>query len=170
MASSEDGRAELSCIQCKKLKRRCSKDLPACLLCSRVRRRCEYPKPPSTLARPISSSAFGSPGTQSRVRTPISLSSRFDAPSAPNPQTSSSLAGCFVDSVASRGKDAAVPVDLLWKDICPGALPFTHTEARNVVEEYYRSTHTWFPISETYMDSIPKSCLTMSFSLQAQSR
>lgn len=167
MASSEDGRAELSCIQCKKLKRRCSKDLPACLLCSRVRRRCEYPKPSSTPTRPNLSSGFESPGVQSRVRTPISLSSRSDALSAPNPQISSSLAGCFVDSVASRGKDAAIPVDLLWQDICPGAVPFTHVEARHVVEEYYKSTHTWLPISETYMAPYLNSYLTVSLSFKA---
>lgn len=167
MASSEDGRAELSCIQCKKLKRRCSKDLPACLLCSRVRRRCEYPKPSSTPTRPILSTAFESPGAQSRVRTPISLSSRSDALSAPNPQASYSLASCFVDSVASRGKDAAISVDLLWHDICPGAIPFTHIEARHIVEEYYKSTHTWLPISETCMAPYLNSYLTVSLSIQA---
>lgn len=36
--------AELSCTACRRLKRKCSKDLPTCALCKRVRRRCgEWP-------------------------------------------------------------------------------------------------------------------------------
>jgi hypothetical protein len=38
-----DSRADQSCLACKKLKRKCDKQLPTCALCSRTRRPCEYP-------------------------------------------------------------------------------------------------------------------------------
>ena len=38
-----DSKADQSCLACKKLKRKCDKQLPACALCSRTRRSCEYP-------------------------------------------------------------------------------------------------------------------------------
>ena len=37
---AEAHRAELSCTACRRLKRKCSKELPSCSLCKRVRRRC----------------------------------------------------------------------------------------------------------------------------------
>lgn len=115
-------RAEQSCASCKRLKRRCSKDLPACQLCSRVGRRCDYSSIPSTPTRSDTEPRAERIG--GRTETPSSFPFRSDVSLAPfvsdiSSKTSSELATCFLDSVATRGVEVTPPSALLWRDVCP---------------------------------------------------
>jgi len=140
-------RAEQSCASCKRLKRRCSKDLPTCLLCSRVGRRCDYTVGPLTPTRsdPDSSNTR----LQTRPGTPNAFS--FRANVVPNPfvpsREPSNLATCFLDSVAMRGVDATLPCDLLWLDVCPGMDALAADQAASITDRYFSTTHSWLPIS-----------------------
>lgn len=151
-ASNDPERAEQSCASCKRLKRRCSKDLPTCLLCSRVGRRCDYSIGPVTPTRsdPGSSNAR----VQTRSGTPSSFLFRSDV--LPNPfvpptpsKGPSDLATCFLDSVAMRGVEAALPCDLLWRDVCSGLGEVSADEAASVADRYFSTTHSWLPIGKS---------------------
>jgi hypothetical protein len=154
--SNDSERAEQSCASCKRLKRRCSKDLPTCLLCSRVGRRCDYSTGPVTPTRsdPDSSSAR----LQTRSGTPSSFLFRSDVlpnpfvPPTP-PRGSSNLATCFLDSVAMRGTDASLPCDLLWRDVCPGLDEVSADDAAAIVDRYFSTTHSWLPIGKLHSRS-----------------
>lgn len=132
--------AELSCISCRRLKRRCTKDLPKCSLCSRVGRACEYPTPDATPDRqgaprpdrPDSntSSYFGSPGSV----PDLGITAR------PLP------AAFFVDSVASRGTKAPLSNDLLWDHVVSEPAALSTAQAEQVADTYFASTHQWLPI------------------------
>jgi hypothetical protein len=150
-ASNDPERAEQSCASCKRLKRRCSKDLPTCLLCSRVGRRCDYSIGPVTPTRsdPGSSNAR----VQTRSGTPTSFLFRSDV--LPNPfvpptpsKGPSDLATCFLDSVAMRGVEAALPCDLLWRHVCSGLGEVSADEAASIADRYFSTTHSWLPIGK----------------------
>lgn len=142
-------RAEQSCASCKRLKRRCSKDLPRCQLCSRVGRRCDYSSVPSTPTRsdtePRTERIRGRAGTPSSfpIGSDVSLAPFVsDVPS----KESSELATCFLDSVATRGMDVRPPSTLLWRDVCPGGEDLSKDEASNIVGRYFSTTHSWLPV------------------------
>lgn len=146
--------AELSCIACKRLKRRCSKGLPACTLCYKVGRRCEYPPGDSTPSRSTAPSEPDPEGRLTRTRTPAPLlsylqplSSAFAQPVPPK------LAHCFLDSVATRGAEVPLARDLTWQEICPGAETIDYDQVPTIFNAYFgtdnfQSTHSWFPIRE----------------------
>jgi hypothetical protein len=150
-AANDPERAEQSCASCKRLKRRCSKDLPTCLLCSRVGRRCDYSIAPVTPTRsdPDSSTAR----VETRSGTPSSFLFRSNVlpnPFVPptSPKASSDLATCFLDSVAMRGVEAALPCNLLWRNICSGLGEVSADEAASIADRYFSTTHSWFPIGK----------------------
>jgi hypothetical protein len=143
-------RAEQSCASCKRLKRRCSKDLPTCQLCSRVGRRCDYPSSPSTPTRSDTEQRVGR--IRGRTETPASFPFRSDVSLAPfvsnvPSKESFELATCFLDSVATRGVELAPPSTLLWRDICPDGENISKDEASNIMDRYFSTTHSWLPIS-----------------------
>lgn len=152
---SQPERAEQSCASCKRLKRRCSKDLPTCELCSRVGRRCNYSTTPSTPTR--SDTEPRNERIQSRTDTPASFPFRSDVSlnslvsNIPTEETSD-LATCFLDSVATRGMDVALPQTLLWLDVCPGSYDICKDEASNIIDRYFSTTHSWLPISMFLQD------------------
>lgn len=143
-------RAEQSCASCKRLKRRCSKDIPSCQLCSRVGRRCDYSSASSTPT--ISDTEAGNGRYSSRTDTPRSTNFRSDVlsnanfPDVPS-EASSDLATCFLDSVATRGVDVPTPCTLLWRDVCFQSEGISKDEALSITERYFSTTHTWLPIS-----------------------
>jgi hypothetical protein len=162
-AANDCERAEQSCASCKRLKRRCSKDLPTCMLCSRVRRRCDYSIAPVTPTRsdPDSSTAR----VETRSGTPSSFLFRSDV--LPNPfvppsstKRSSDLATCFLDSVAMRGVEAALPCNLLWRDVCSGLGEVSADEAASIADRYFSTTHSWLPIGKFHIIWLQHRCLT----------
>ena len=142
-------RAEQSCASCKRLKRRCSKDLPTCQLCSRVGRRCDYSSIPSTPTRSDTEPRAERIG--GRTETPSFFPFRSDVSLAPfvsdvPSKTSSELATCFLDSVATRGVEVTPPTTLLWRDVCPNGEDISKDEASSILDRYFSTTHSWLPI------------------------
>lgn len=43
MMSTATASSEVACTACRRLKRKCTRQLPQCSLCQRAKRRCEYP-------------------------------------------------------------------------------------------------------------------------------
>jgi len=144
--------ADLSCISCRRLKRKCTKDLPRCALCQRVGRSCEYLTPPSTPGRSHASSdvSFGRPLGDRPFPSIAALtrgSTGLDAPKQQLPTRSrSNLAACFLDSVQSRGAVVDIPDDLLWKDVSSDVEPMSVDDAWTTAERYFATTHEWLPI------------------------
>lgn len=141
--------SRFSCLSCRQLKRRCSRQLPSCALCVRVGRLCEYDGP-AAIARPA--------GQSSPTSNEISnASAQFaDALSGAEPSISPlntddgsvPLPAVFLDSIQSRGAKIALPPNLEWHDVCSHLHSASSHEAGAVVEAFHASTHTWFPISE----------------------
>jgi len=154
--SNDSERAEQSCASCKRLKRRCSKDLPTCLLCSRVGRRCDYSTGPVTPTR--SDPEWINARLQTRPGTPnnafLFRSNVLPNPFVPPdpPREPSKLATCFLDSVATRGVDAALPCDLLWRDVCPGMDEVSVDEAASIINRYFSTTHSWLPVGKVCLE------------------
>lgn len=163
MSSIEERHAELSCTPCKRLKRRCSKDLPTCSLCSKVGRKCVYPTQSTTPTRSEPPSELGTGGSRTRNGTPTPFSFRSTAPSNPFVQNPpSKLVFCFLDSIASRGSDAALPCDLQWRDVCPNSGEIINGRAMDIVRLYFDTTHLWLPIGKSTVDKRPSHFILMS--------
>ncbi|RMX95335.1 hypothetical protein D0867_10380, partial [Hortaea werneckii] len=169
-AGSGGAHAEQSCVACRRLKRKCSKDLPACSLCTRVGRECEYPSPRSTpdrlhSARPSSSvrnlSVWQTPATgQKASRDHQDTQIRLDSPgqgdgvlltpadsaSSRRPKESKFPSAWYIDSVSSRGMDIGPTTDLTWSDIEGVRVNLTMEDARQIAQHYFRTVHEWFPI------------------------
>jgi len=163
---SPERQSRFSCLSCRQLKRRCSRQLPYCALCVRVGRLCEYDVPAAVATRPAL------PAGQSNT-TPHALSSTSgqltDALSAVEPPTPSlnpnddsvALASVFLDSIQSRGAKIAVPSNIEWHDVCNDLRATSSAEAGAIVQAFHASTHTWFPISECERTSRPALPLLM---------
>lgn len=149
MSSTDERHAELSCTPCKRLKRRCSKDLPACSLCVRVGRRCVYPTVSTTPTRTEPPSELDTTGLRTRTGTPTPFSFRSDVPSNPFVQRPSrNVAFNFLDSIASRGTGEPMSCDLSWREVCPGSEEICYDEAMNIFGKYLATTHLWLPIGQ----------------------
>lgn len=172
--NNQPERAEQSCKSCKRLKRRCSKDMPSCQLCIRVGRRCDYTSSPSTPTR--SETEVGSERTSSRNLTPRSINSGSNIlsnstiPHVPS-DASSDLASCFLDSVATRGMDVSSPCTLLWRDVGPSSDDISKEEAIAITDRYFNTTHSWLPISMFFpVRWIEAVQLIVQYSIKASSR
>lgn len=149
---TQSPQAELSCIACKRLKRRCSKGIPTCALCKKVGRRCDYPTGDSTPSRSTAASAPDPGGRLTRIKTPAPLLSYLQPPPSAfaNPVLPK-LASCFLDSVATRGADVPLAPDLTWHEICPGAETIDPARVSAIFNAYFgsdhfESMHSWFPV------------------------
>lgn len=131
--------AELSCLSCRRLKRRCTKDLPKCSLCSRVGRACEYPTPDATPEQQtFAHSDRLHLSTSSFLGSPVSIQDNVAARPLP--------AAFFLDSVASRGAKPSLSNDLLWENIVTEPVSLNLAQAEHVAEVYFASTHQWLPV------------------------
>jgi hypothetical protein len=41
---------------------------------------------------------------------------------------------------------------LLWRDVCPNGEDISKDEASSILERYFSTTHSWFPISVSLLD------------------
>ena len=152
IGSGHSKRAEQSCASCKRLKRRCSKDLPTCQLCPRVGRKCDHSSTPSTPTR--SGAEPQAERIGHRTETPAFFPSRSDVSLAPfisdvPSKAFSELATCFLDSVATRGVGMTPPSTLLWRDVCPNGEDISKDEASNILDGCFSTTYSWPPIVVT---------------------
>lgn len=162
--------ADHSCLACRKLKRKCSKDVPTCSLCSRVGRECEYP---SSTSSPERRSVDASPApskSNSRWQTPrnlftsrnhlfpafatptqahdIRLAPPADFDGIAKPKRQKFQSAWYVDSVTARGMDIGPTTDLAWSEIEGVRLALTIDDARQIAQHYFGTVHEWLPISE----------------------
>ncbi|KAF2170319.1 hypothetical protein M409DRAFT_51378 [Zasmidium cellare ATCC 36951] len=128
-------RADLSCLACRRLKRRCDRKTP-CALCSRVGRACTYPSPESTPRGPRSGSSD---------ETNIQVTSQPICRSQPHPRPGLPAA-FFLDSVASRGVVPTLRNSLEWEHVGTDVPGLTVSEAREIAKVHFETTHCWFGI------------------------
>lgn len=129
-------RADLSCLACRRLKRRCDRRKP-CALCTRVGRACTYPSPESTPRGPRS-------GSSEETVHQVS-SQRLITHSKPRPKPGLPAA-FFLDSVASRGTVPTLPSSLEWEHIGTDVPGLTVAEAREIAKIHFETTHRWWGI------------------------
>ena len=149
---SPERQSRYSCLSCRQLKRRCSRQLPYCALCVRVGRLCEYDGP-ATGARPALPEGQSNTTPNGLASASGQLAGSLSAAELPTPSLNTNddslpLATVFLDSIQSRGAKIAIPSNIEWHDVCNNLRAATSHEAGVIVEAFHASTHTWFPISE----------------------
>lgn len=147
-----------SCLSCRQLKRRCSRQIPHCALCMRVGRTCEYDS-----VQALHSSTAARPGVPCASASRLSNADRLLARGAPitpgsltpraTDEGSLSLEAIFLDSVRCRGESIALPSDVEWADVCVDIPPATTAEAGLILRTFFASTHTWLPIGAHFQRS-----------------
>ena len=162
MDSGRSSFSSLSCNSCRRLKRKCSKQWPQCALCSRVGRCCDYPTPEST---PAHDTAVVEANSQPQSGAPIPRardirrharyqttsyarrSSVLPSPSSASvPSSGVSIAACFLDSVATRGRSRVEPTALKWDDVNEQLAALTTDDATNIIYQYRQTAHQWLPV------------------------
>ncbi|KAI1806507.1 hypothetical protein F4811DRAFT_132495 [Daldinia bambusicola] len=148
-----NGRAQFACVTCRRLKRKCPKELPSCSLCLRLEKQCEYPPRVRNLYE---------------NKTPDSSTISQDTNEEANPQISCSLptvsslgSSPIPDPVSGHGDiHTFPPMFFLDSDVCTKPLasePCQATgivapssslspEANAVCEKYFSTVHHWLPI------------------------
>ncbi|KAL7905000.1 fungal-specific transcription factor domain-containing protein [Trichoderma velutinum] len=113
------------CQPCKRLKRRCDRELPECSLCTRTHRPCEYP-PGSMSASP--------------KEAQLSQSILLDIPINRFPATYFFDRRVFNDCHMSIERGHLPPSSVVLNDLN------STDEIRQVANKYFTSVHLWFPI------------------------
>ncbi|KAG5664275.1 hypothetical protein KAF25_008009 [Fusarium avenaceum] len=126
-------KARHSCKACRRLKRKCSKDVPLCTICGRLGKLCEY----ADLATPLSSET-----------TPSNLAEHTNQSSTLSVQNQRFPLSFFLDSnffTPLNASNALAPgprLDLqqiIAQHLTPGDLPA-------LFEDYFLSVHEWLPM------------------------
>ncbi|OTA95000.1 hypothetical protein M434DRAFT_236786 [Hypoxylon sp. CO27-5] len=145
-----DRRARFACIACRRLKRKCPKELPSCSLCVRLEKRCEYPPRARNLHENTSHESTSS--ESSNRETDVQLLG--------DPSTELHLA-FRKGAVPGRGDIYAFPaMYFLDSEVCikplssDSAQPVIPTPPSNglssevltVCEKYFSTIHQWLPI------------------------
>ncbi|KAI1774490.1 hypothetical protein F4818DRAFT_63833 [Hypoxylon cercidicola] len=146
-------RARFACIACRRLKRKCPKELPACSLCLRLEKRCEYPprvRNSNEEAIRLSSTSSQSPNTIEEV----------DRQSSNRSQTEQHVGFPQVVKIVHRSINAFPSVFFLDSEVCVKPLssdcnppiPLAtllyslSSETYGVHEQYFSTVHQWLPI------------------------
>ena len=138
----------ISCLSCRRLKRKCSKERPACSLCVRVGRVCDYsnlssPEPTDANflrqrqqghANDLNSAGL-SLATVSQMQKTKFVTIRNNFPEV-----------WFLDSALARGLQKKVVHQVKWIDITNAQDSMSITEARLISNEYFKTVHIWLPI------------------------
>ncbi|KAM0723257.1 hypothetical protein Q7P37_001458 [Cladosporium fusiforme] len=136
--------AELSCVSCRRLKRKCSKDLPSCSLCSRVGRACIYQSPPTGTDQADQSHGQGLTGdaAPALAAAPVMITG-FQPPPV---SSKSPLVHSFLDSVSMRGEEPALASGLRWQDLHQDAVTMSLDDAWGTAGRFFATTYDWLPI------------------------
>ncbi|KAI1137313.1 hypothetical protein F5Y05DRAFT_85648 [Hypoxylon sp. FL0543] len=146
-----DRRARFACNACRRLKRKCPKELPSCSLCIRLEKRCEYPPRARGLhenasheVSTSSESPNGDDDWQLLSHTPTELHSAFRKGAVPGRGDVHAFpAMFFLDSevcVKPLSSDSAQPITPIPSFI---SLP---PEPLMVYQKYFSTIHQWLPI------------------------
>lgn len=163
--TTQAGSADLSCVACRRLKRKCSKDRPACSLCHRVGRLCQYP--------PLTPSSPGSATQSGRYRFPAesppiddqrkrrrrqtyglaSLSGDANGSAGPASPTSAPAAVrprfpavWYLDSMTAKSMAVSSNSTLQWSDVEGVFVEPSMDEVKSAFREYRDSVHHWLPV------------------------
>lgn len=168
--------APLACASCRKQKRKCDKQLPTCGLCQRIGRPCDYsddsravaPSPEEfsalrqefaelknllrsgalTVSDGSSQACNGNFGSHTSINNDSNptavLSPPGQSPAWPGPSSFPSL--FFLDSNAFEFERFQIQAPFVR--VPPGALTAlgNSSELRQMIEQYFASVHTYFPI------------------------
>lgn len=146
-----DRRARFACVACRRLKRKCPKELPSCSLCLRLEKRCEYPP----RARASSESNTGESTTGHRSlngEAGLQVSNNGQADLHLNHEQESWLKNRGVyDFPAMFFLDSEVclkPLSSELNQAMPSATPSYNLapEALIVYDKYFSTVHHWLPI------------------------
>ncbi|KAI8964609.1 hypothetical protein F5Y11DRAFT_355485 [Daldinia sp. FL1419] len=146
-----DRRAQFACITCRRLKRKCPKELPSCSLCLRLEKRCEYPPRVRNLyehATPNSSTSSPDANrgvdlqTSNKSPTESSLPPAQDAIDE-HEDIHSFPAMFFLDSEVCTKPLASEPCQATGSMAPSYSLS---SEANEVCERYFSTVHRWLPI------------------------
>ncbi|KAI1502545.1 hypothetical protein F5X99DRAFT_417869 [Biscogniauxia marginata] len=143
-------KARFSCAACRRLKRRCPKELPSCTLCARLKKKCEYPPRAlgsyQRLADSIvvldSENGHVDPDNQSSCRSSSgALDGLRQSPASETPRACDFPVMYFLDSgTCLKPLSPTQP-------LCPVATSASPTpEVQALVEEYFSAVHPWLPI------------------------
>lgn len=163
-------RNDLSCLACKRLKRKCSRDQPACFLCRKTNRPCRYPD-----NQPIEDSNQ-IPELQARIRELEKQLSQSKVSNVQQAELVTPAAGYSIlaqsqeakkfsaeesalgirqefsklvlDSVAFRNSELG-----LWQNIQSSLshhsqCPFEASQLEQVIQGHILTTHVWLPIGK----------------------
>lgn len=167
-SASQDSLADLSCISCRKLKRKCSKGVPTCSLCARVGRVCEYPTPPTRAERASVNGKrtwdqangfdaspekdYSSGLARAAEAGRFSRARPLHVAGGPSPVAAEQHDGprfnraWYVDSVAARAMNVSATTDLQWNDIEGFDVSISLDDAKQIAADYFQRTHEWFPV------------------------
>ncbi|KAI0837057.1 hypothetical protein F5Y06DRAFT_297839 [Hypoxylon sp. FL0890] len=146
-----DHRARFACIACRRLKRKCPKELPSCSLCVRLEKRCEYPPRARNLHENTSHESSTSSerpswedDRQLLSHPPTELHSAFRKGAIPGPGDVYAFpAMYFLDSevcIRPLPSDSAQPIAPISSSISLPSEPVT------VYERYFSTIHQWLPV------------------------
>ncbi|KAI1392992.1 uncharacterized protein F4822DRAFT_147722 [Hypoxylon trugodes] len=135
-----DRRARFSCVACRRLKRKCPKELPSCSLCLRLEKRCQYP--PRARNQPEDVNEDVNLQAVSTTTGELSLRSRGSIPEAPE-SINTFPALFFLDSgICTKPLFA----DFNQRRGPPALFDNVSTEKLEVCETYFSTIHQWLPI------------------------
>ncbi|KAI0179020.1 hypothetical protein GGR52DRAFT_579071 [Hypoxylon sp. FL1284] len=150
-------RARFACIACRRLKRKCAKELPACSLCIRLEKKCEYPP----RARESNTGAgHESPPSSQSTRSRTSTNGEAEQPSLNSSQSELHIE-VLEAAKPAQGRidtfpaifflDSEVSVKPLPSDCDPPMAPATVLyglcpDVYGVYEQYFTTVHQWLPI------------------------
>lgn len=156
-------RSRSTCLSCKRLKRKCSKELPRCSLCERVGRTCGYGSMPvvpvSSPSQPSNHDLRTSSDARSRSTRDGSFCNLRDGGDSeasfglvsqhltPAPD----LAACFLDSVATRGATDILPSNMHLRDLNPTIKAMPPNEALYTAALFFSTIHEWLPIGQSHV-------------------
>jgi hypothetical protein len=153
---SEATLAQGSCLSCRRLKRKCTKEIPQCALCRRVGRTCQYEASPSTPVSLGRESANDHPydGSASFPRNSPRHSSTHKRHNISRDNVVSNISVCrqtfpaawVLDSVVHRGSKAVLPEAIQWAELVLEPPSLTVEQAWSIANVHFESTHNWIPI------------------------
>ncbi|KAI1459889.1 hypothetical protein F4805DRAFT_35125 [Annulohypoxylon moriforme] len=143
-----DRRARFACIACRRLKRKCPRELPSCSLCIRLEKRCEYP--PRVRNAPDNSTSESTTSFQSQngeVSLPIpnngSAENHEREPLLITKDIYDFPAMFFLDSEVCLKPLSSELNQALPSAVAPCNLS---SEALTVYDRYFSTVHHWLPI------------------------
>ncbi|KAI1207029.1 uncharacterized protein F4807DRAFT_211501 [Annulohypoxylon truncatum] len=146
-----DRRARFACVACRRLKRKCPKELPSCSLCLRLEKRCEYP--PRARNAPTnktgeSTTSSQSPNSEIGLRVTNNGSANLHLNHEQEPLLRNRSIDDFPAMFFLDSEVCLKPLSSELNQAMPSAAPSysLSPEALAVYNRYFSTLHHWLPI------------------------